>query len=219
MPSSNQDQSYAQENTNMNIKHFGFTTLIVATLGFSSVASAGVIPYPDAGTQNPDTYTFTAATTGDITAYFFASTASYTNELTMLVNGVATGIQGLNTSTSAHGTALNFGTVNAGDTLVFEMINISPGGVGPWYSDSTMNSDGVNHVYSTDFAGDSFVPAGTFVAFEDLNYGGDFNYNDETFVFTNVSTSTNVPEPSSLALMSIGALGFFAVRRRKQKTA
>ena len=68
-----------------------------------SAVNAGPIPYPDAGTENPVLYSFTAAATGDITAYFYGSTAAYVKQLTMLVNGVPTGIQGLNSHTSAHG--------------------------------------------------------------------------------------------------------------------
>jgi len=79
-----------------------------------------------------------------------------------------------------------------------------------------MNSDGVNHVYSTDFGGNSLVPAGTFVAFEDLQGGGDLNYNDENFVFTNVSTSNGVPEPGSLALLGAALAGLAVARRRKR---
>jgi hypothetical protein len=198
----------------MKIKHLGLATLAAAVFGFSGTASADAIPYANVGVENPSLYTFTAANTGDVTAYFYGSTAGYTNELTMLVNGVATGIYGLNNHTSAHGLTLNFGSVNAGDTLVFEMINLSPGGVGPWYSDKSMNSDGVNHVYSTNFTGDFAIPVGTFVAFEDLPSGGDLNYNDETFVFTNVSTT--VPEPATLLLASLG-LGLMGLRLRRTK--
>jgi hypothetical protein len=198
----------------IKFKTLCLTAFAALVVGFSSVANAGAIPYANVGTQNAALYTFTAANTGNVTAYFYGSTAGYTNELTMLVNGVATGIQGLNNHTSPHGLALNLGSVNAGDILVFEMINLSPGGVGPWYSDKSMNSDGVNHVYSTSFAGDFAIPAGTFVAFEDLPNGGDFNYNDETFVFTNVSTT--VPEPATLLLAVLG-LGLMGLRSRRTK--
>lgn len=175
--------------------------------------NAGPIPYPNVGVENPVLYTFTAAATGDITAYFYGSTAAYVNELTMLVNGLPTGIQGLNNHTSPYGLALNLGAVTAGDIIVFEMVNLSPGGIGPWYSDKSMNSDGVNHIYSTDFAGNATIPAGVYVAFEDLVGGGDLNYNDETFVFTNVRVS--VPEPGTLALLGLGLVGLAATRRRK----
>jgi hypothetical protein len=178
-------------------------------------ANASLIPYPTAGVENPVVYTFTAAATGDVTAYFYGSTAAYTNSLSMLVNGVDTGVTGLNNHTSAYGLALVLGTVNAGDVLVFRLNNISPGGIGPWYSDPTLNSDGLNHVYSTDFGGDSFIPAGTFVSFEDLPNGGDFNYNDEDFVFTNVATS--VPEPTTLFLMALGFGMLILVQRKSVK--
>lgn len=177
-------------------------------------AQAGPIPYPTAGVQNAANYTFTAAANGDIVAYFYASTAGYTNELRLLVNGVDRGIQGLNNQASVYGDSLNFGAVSAGDLLTFVMINIVPSGVGPWYSDKSMNSDGIQHVYSTDFSGAGAVPAGTFVAFEDLPNGGDFNYNDETFVFTNVAVS--VPEPGSLALLAIAMLGAAGATRRRR---
>lgn len=197
----------------MNFKTLSLAALTAATIGFSGAAVAGPIPYPNAGVQNAASYSFTAASTGAITAYFYGSTAGYTNELTLLVNGVATGVQGLNNHTSPYGTSLVLGYANAGDVLVFKMVNISPGGVGPWYSDTSMNSDKINHVYSTDFAGDSIIPAGTFVAFEDLPGGGDFNYNDETFVFSNVAT--HVPEPMTLLLAGLGILGLAATRRKQ----
>jgi Domain of unknown function (DUF4114) len=188
------------------------TTLSLAALA----AHAGPIPYPSAGVENTTLYTFTAASTGVIGAYFFSGgAASYENELTMLVNGVATGIQGLNNQSSAYGAYLDLGTVTAGDVIVFKMVNIAPGGVGPWYSDKSLNSDGINHIYSTDYAGDgSTVPGGTYVAFEDLTGGGDFNYNDLSFVFTNISTSTGVPVPATPALLLAAGLAAAALRRR-----
>lgn len=82
-----------------------------------------------------------------------------------------------------------------------------------------MNKDGVQHVYSYAYGGDSIVPSGTYVAFEHVPDGGNLNYNDETFVFTNVALATGaVPEPTSVALLLIGAAGLgFGLNRAKAR--
>lgn len=188
--------------------------LAAAVLALSSLsASAGPVPYPNPGILNSVTYNFTAASTGDVVAYFWGSTAGYTSTLSLLVNGVDTGITGLNNHTSVYGDFLNFGSVNAGDVLVFRLNVLSTGDA--WYSNAALNYDGLNHIYSTDFVGDAFIPSGTFVSFEDLPYGGDLNYNDEDFVFTNVRDLNAVPEPLSALLLATGLLGAAVVRRRK----
>jgi hypothetical protein len=190
-------------------------TLAASILALSALsANAGPIPYPNAGVPNPVTYAFTAASTGDVMAYFWGSTAGYTSTLSLLVNGVDTGISGLNNHSSAYGDFLNFGTVNAGDSLVFRL-NVHDTG-DYWYSDTGLNYDGVNHVYSTSFDGDSYIPVGTFVSFEDLPFGGDFNYNDEDFVFTNIRNINDVPEPVGALLLGAGLAGLALVRRRKR---
>jgi hypothetical protein len=205
--------------------HKLFASLSAAALfACAASAQAGPILYSQVGKQNTQEYTFTAAATGDVMAYFVGSTAAYTNEITLLVNGIATGIQGLNNKTTRNDTALNFGAVQAGDSLVFKLVNIVPGtGVGPWYSQTSLNSDGINHIYSSAWAGNNALPAGTYVAFEDLPKGGDFNYNDISFVFTNVATNVpakgTVPEPGSLALLGLGVVAFAASRRKRAQAA
>ncbi|UAJ12621.1 PEPxxWA-CTERM sorting domain-containing protein [Polymorphobacter megasporae] len=185
-----------------------------AALAFVATAAQAVIPvYPTPGVENPILYTFTAASSGNLTAYFAGSGASYNETLGLLVNGVDTGISGLQNHTTPLGTALSFGNVAAGDALTF-LINIQTTG-DTFYSQKSRNSDGANHVYSAAYAGGDYgIPAGTYVAFEDLPKGSsDFNYGDEQFVFTNVGTT--VPEPAAWALM-LGGFGVVgaAMRRR-----
>lgn len=63
------------------------------------------------------------------------------------------------------------------------------------------------------------------MGFEDLRGGGDKNYNDEDFVFTNVasvlssSAAAGVPEPSSIVVFGLGVIGLIgsAIRKERQK--
>jgi len=189
------------------------------SLAFAAPAMAVPLPYDQPGVENTTQYEFIAASTGDVTAYFAGSDAGYTNVLTLLVNGVETGIIGLNNQTSVYGQVLNFGAVNAGDRLVFKLINTDPGTVGPFYSDRSLNEGGYNHIFSSQYDGDALIPKGIFVGFEDLPRGGDFDYNDERFVFVNVADVTDVPEPASIALLMAGVAGFAASRRAKRAQA
>ncbi len=218
------------------IKICGFGLSLLTLLAASTqYAVAGTIPYPNPGTLNSTTYTFTANNTGDVIAYFAGSTASFDNQLGMLINGVQSSSGfGLDDHTSALGLAFDLGHVTKGDTLVFEMKNNTLGGL-IVYSDPSMNSaydngsPGLNHVYSTAYTGSlgNNIPDGTFVSFEDLRGGGDKNYNDEDFVFTNVasvltssSTAGVVSEPSSIVAFGIGAVGLItsAIRKRRQNS-
>ncbi len=190
----------------------------------SSAAVAGPVPYPHTGTPNPVIYSFTAANTGEIDAYFAGSGASFDETVGLLVNGVSTGITGLDDHTSSIGDEIDLGSVMAGDVLTF-FDNVSSTG-DTFYSNPALNSDGGNHVYSTSVtAGQVYAgsPAGTYVGFEDLSFpGSDYNYHDDTFVFTNTATMTSggVPEPASWALMLIGFAGIGgAIRSARLRNA
>ena len=191
---------------------------VALAVGVASAANAALPVYPTPGTENPVIYSFTAAADGDIVAYFAGSTASYSEDLGLLIDGVDSGVEGLNNHTSFLGESLNFGHASAGQSLIFFTKIFSTGAT--FFSDKSLNFDGINHVYATAYAGGDFgIPKGTYVAFEDLTGGGDLNYHDETFVFTNVKGGGgSVPEPTTWALMLVGFGGLGAMLRRSRKT-
>lgn len=197
-----------------------------ALLWFGSLSMSDVradfdaIPYLGSGAINATPYTFTATETGLIGAYFYGSTAGYTNTLSLLVNGTITpesSIGVLNNQTSHAGDFVILGYAHAGDILTFQLNVLNTGDT--WYSDKSLNVDGINHAYATSFPGYAAhdVPPGTYVGFEDLYGGGDRDYDDETFVFTNVSVSP-IPEPETYAMLLTG-LGLLAFTVRHRKTA
>ena len=198
-----------------------FYASITAAIAFAFAAPAQAIPTPYAtpGTESIVQYDFFAQASGDVRAYFVGSDAAYTTRIALLVNGVDTGIHGLDNHDSSYGQMLNFGPVNANDRLVFKLINVNSPNIGPYYSDLSLNADGRNHIYAAEYAGDAFIPAGIAVGFEDQPNGGDFDYNDENFVFVNVGRApepSDVPEPASIALLLAGAAGFGVSRRAKR---
>jgi hypothetical protein len=205
-------------------------SLALLLCGLGTSARADAIPYPTPGVVNPVVYTFTAAATGNITAYFAGSSADNTSDLGMLVKGVSTGLFGLqNNPDPALGTSFVLGFVTAGDVLTFQLRTLNPA-QGSAFSDPTLNGpfdggNGIQHVYSTAYTATSpiigppgVIPAGTYVGFEDLPGGGDRDYNDLQFVFTNVAV--NVPGPIVGAglpglILACGALLALARRRRQ----
>ncbi|MBV5309157.1 PEP-CTERM sorting domain-containing protein [Chromatium okenii] len=189
-----------------------FSALVLCAGIVASGSVAASISYPTPGTYNDVDYNFTATTTGAISAYFYFSEAAATSTISLLVNGVQLGATGLPNHGSSFGDSILFGNVTAGDNLVFKL-NYAWEGVGAWFSDASMNVDSLNHIYSTSFAGEGIIPAGTLVGFEDLHNVLQGDYNDHVFVFSNVSTS--VPEPSIFALLGLGLLGFSFSRRAK----
>ncbi len=202
-------------------------------LPISARASGLQVPYDGVGHYNATTYTFTAATTGNLTGYFVSKgTAIYDDRIGVLVDGTLSSKGfGLDNQTSSFGQAFNFGEVKKGDSLVFELEDLTLGQSA--YSDASRNvafdgssnSVGHNHIYSETYSGgivDGFVvPKASYVAFEDEAFpNSDFNYNDDAFVFTNTASQaiSAAPEPSTWLLMLAGIGGIGLMLRRARKT-
>ncbi len=144
--------------------------------------------------------------TGSVIATYLGHTADYTNELYLYMPSTGLGVI-FNNHTTPIGTTFDLGSFAAGTELVFAIYVLNTGDT--FYSgDASRNSDGLAHaVVDTEYTADA-----AYVGFEDLLGGGDMDYDDVMFSFTNVSV--DLPEPTPLALLLAGVFGL-AVRRSK----
>jgi len=195
------------------------TGFLLSSLFLSAAlhATADPVIYQNAGLIAAS-HSLIAASTGEVNAYFYGTTANDDESLGLLVNGVSTGIWGLENHAATYGQELSFGSVNAGSALTFQIFVQNTGYT--LTSDPALNADGINHAYTRSF-GNGIIPAGTFIGFEDLMLGdpSDLNYTDETFVVTNVAAAaaapqfrpfaqvSEAPEPGSVASTGLGFLG------------
>ena len=142
----------------------------------SELSQGSTIPYPNVGTIEP-TNIFKASSTGAITGYFVQGAAAsgggaadldFVGMLDVTTNTFSGWL--FNNQTTTPGTIANFGHVSAGDTLVFELENVSLGNI-IFASDPTRSADGVNHVYQAAWGGGilngAAIPAGIYLGTED----------------------------------------------------
>jgi PEP-CTERM motif len=209
----------------------------LSLLALASILAAGSsplladdIPYANVGQLAPAN-TLTASATGTVVGYFAGSSAgdNDTIELWDVTLGTFSGFV-LPNHSSTVGAPITFLSVDAGDTLVFILDNVSTG----QYEDSVndngtptaWSADGDNHAYTTAYTGGiAGLPSGltgTYVGMEDLAVtglnpltGSDLDYNDDTFVFTDIDPASPTPEPASFVLFGTGLLGAAGILRRK----
>ena len=118
---------------------------------------------------------FVISNPGEVFATFQGSDASYSS--TLYLGGTAI----FNNKTTSVGTTISLGTFTAGTELVFN-INVHNTGHSFYTGNGSLNNDGIAHA----FVDNMFSATETLVGFEDLYGGGDQDYNDLQFSFTNV---------------------------------
>jgi hypothetical protein len=203
--------------------HFLVLASILA-IGTAPLLADPFTPYPTIGSIAPATVVTFAGGTG-VTAYYYSASAGDTDTISVYDETTHSYLSPEsvfnNHSPMSVGSTVTFtsATLHAGDTLAFELFNTSyPGDI--FASDPALSTDGVNHAYITPFSGTIPDIAGTitgmYVGMEDLpNHSSDFDYNDDTFVFTNVDPMTPTPEPSTFLMLGTGMIGAAGALRRK----
>lgn len=150
------------------------------------------------------------ATDGNVEVTFIGTSASHESALRLTLGGV----DFFDNKTTPLGATLDLGSFSAGTTLDIVLHVITTGNffhTGP----AAGNPDGVAHadvVYNY-----NGTPGLTFVGFEDIFGGGDLDYNDLQFTFTNIGTPVPEPETYTLMLAGLGALAWLGRRRKAER--
>lgn len=120
----------------------------------------------------------------------------------------------------APGDFVDLGEMEAGTQMnLFLIANGAGGGTQTWYTDSALNSDGIEHFVVLATPDNPYLLVGV----EDLYGGGDQDYND-VVVALDVGTTTvkrlmskAVPLPGYMAAL-LGPIALMIIRRRKDKS-
>ncbi len=204
----------------------------LAALGATNCMADPLSPDPYPGVPVLQT-NLTAIATGNVIGTFLDTFADATDLIRL--NDETTGTYSawtMNNKTSVGGQMFNFGSVNAGDKLAFEIESdsiMNPNGywaqTGGWVdptesSDATKATDGVSSFYATMQNGTLLLGAEDIPRkinpYYDVYYTTP-NYDNVVFTASNVTGSSIVPtpEPGSLVLLGTGVLGAVGALRRR----
>ena len=188
----------------MRLSH-GIRRMLLAVMAFSMVVLPTVsMAVPILGAQ------VFVQTTGDVQAIFLGHSAAFSNDLFLDSPANSLGVI-FNNQTTPVGTMVNLGTFTAGTELVFR-IHVNDTGFDFFTGPGNRNPDGIPHAV----VDDQFAPNMSRVSFEDLFGGGDSDFDDINFAFTNTVSTTPIPEPATFLLVGAG-LGVMALKRRLRK--
>ncbi len=170
-----------------------------------------------------------AANTNTLGVYPFGNPAGVVD-----IVPAQTGFQFLGDGTA--GNPYPGGTINLATNFGFSLRSNFGSGEDIWYSDPTLNSDGIDHMMAfalpsldgtslfIDLNGTpteiTFGTGTVLLGWEDVSMGvsssSDYDYNDTLFLISNLDNPTNVvPEPLSMVLFGTGLAGMAGLRRRK----
>ena len=181
-------------------------------LAGNSTAHAAFILFTDA------TF-FTPTSDGTLTFTFEGHSADFFDTMNFAINGST-----IFNNQAALGTQV-FKSVTAGTT--YRLTLITPAGVPDWSSNPALNSDGLQHLAATAVFADfnlgaapapkstdcAFAVGACYLGWEDLPPQSDADYNDLVFAMQ----FTPVPEPTTLAIVGSGLLGFGAIQRFRNR--
>jgi hypothetical protein len=186
-----------------------FLHKLLAVAALAAPLSALAFPIATPGTEgNP----VLVSGSGDIIATYEGNSATFSNDLYLFTDD---GIAGndifiFNNHTSPVGAMFNLGSFAPGTELIFRL-HVNNTGMDYFTGLASNNPDGHSHARVQG----GWAPDTTLVSFEDL-FNGPFEFNDLSFSFSNTTTSTGIPEPTSMLLISLGLAGLATMQRRKK---